>query len=257
MSAAARVLDPDAYERQARREVEVWKRHVLRGPSAFDRAAANVQGKITQITPAVIHRAVTKVIETMTRGVLAGADYTSMPPLEHASLQHRETLVRRRIDAYKKGAAIEGGVTGAGGFVLAAADFPALIAIKLKMLFDLAALYGRDTDIFAERLHVLQVFQLAFSGAGHRTVVFDTLEHWERDHETRPAHLNDFDWLTFQREYRDYIDIAKLAQLLPVVGAPIGAVVNWRLLDKLGDTAMNAHRMRWLEVKPAATASRS
>lgn len=246
---AVRVLDPDAYERQTKREVEVWKRHVLRGPSAFDRAAAGVQGKINAIIPDAVHRAVTKVIETMTRGVLAGADYTSMPPLQHASLQHRETLVRRRIDAYRKGAAVEGGVTGAGGFVLAAADFPALVAIKLKMLFDVAALYGHDTDLFAERLHVLQVFQLAFSGAGHRAVVFDTLEHWERDHETRPAHLNDFDWRTFQREYRDYIDIPKMAQLLPVVGAPIGAYVNWRFLDRLGDTAMGAHRMRWLEAR--------
>jgi hypothetical protein len=56
--------------------------------------------------------------------VLAGADYTSAPPLLHASLQHREERVRRRIDAYRKGAAVEGGVAGAGGVVLAAADFP-------------------------------------------------------------------------------------------------------------------------------------
>jgi hypothetical protein len=59
--------------------------------------------------------------------------------------------------------------------------------------------------------------------------------------------FDDFDWRTFQREYRDYIDLAKLAQLLPVVGAPIGAVVNYRLLDRLGAMAVGAHRLRWFE----------
>ena len=33
---------------------------------------------------------------------------------------------------------------------------------------------------------------------------------------------------------------------IPVVGAPIGAVVNWRLLERLGETAMNSYRLRVL-----------
>ncbi|PTT05509.1 EcsC family protein, partial [Caulobacter sp. HMWF025] len=44
--------------------------------------------------------------------------------------------------------------------------------------------------------------------------------------------------------YRDHIDLAKLAQLLPVVGAPVGAIVNWRLVEWLGQTAVMAYRMR-------------
>ncbi len=64
-----------------------------------------------------------------------------------------------------------------------------------------------------------------------------------------PADIHQFDWRTFQQEYRDYIDLAKLAQLIPIIGAPVGAVVNYRLLQKLGTTAMNAYRMRWLEQK--------
>ncbi|NLK44793.1 MAG: EcsC family protein, partial [Tissierellia bacterium] len=31
-------------------------------------------------------------------------------------------------------------------------------------------------------------------------------------------YMNQFDWRTFQQEYRDYIDLAKLAQMLPGVG---------------------------------------
>ena len=43
------------------------------------------------------------------------------------------------------------------------------------------------------------------------------------------------------------IDLAKLAQLIPVIGAPVGAVVNWRLTTRLATTAMNAYRLRWFE----------
>ena len=40
----------------------------------------------------------------------------------------------------------------------------------------------------------------------------------------------EFDWRNFQQEYRDYIDLAKMAQLIPVIGAPVGIVVNNRLI---------------------------
>jgi hypothetical protein len=61
--------------------------------------------------------------------------------------------------------------------------------------------------------------------------------------------MNSFDWRTFQQEYRDYIDLAKLMQLVPGIGAVVGAVANFRLMDKLGETAVNAYRMRVLKDK--------
>jgi len=56
-----------------------------------------------------------------------------------------------------------------------------------------------------------------------------------------------FDWRTFQQEYRDYIDIAKMAQLIPGIGAVVGVVVNYKLIKQLGNTAINAYRMRLYE----------
>lgn len=238
------------YEAQARLELETWRAEMIRPPNAFDRAARGVQTRVNRIIPEPVHRAVTAVIERMTRVVLTGADWTTARPLQGASLQEREARVRGVIGDYSKLAGAEGAVAGAGGFVLAAADFPVLIGIKLKLLFDIAALYGRETDDFAERLHILSVFQLAFSSPGHRRAVFESLQDWERTHAARPATMDDFDWRRFQQEYRDYIDIAKLAQMLPLVGAPVGLIVNWRLLDRLGHTAIGAHRQRWFGESP-------
>ena len=73
------------------------------------------------------------------------------------------------------------------------------------------------------------------------------MRNWKEKAQHLPADINEFDWRNFQQEYRDYIDLAKMAQLIPVIGAAVGLVVNYRLLKKLGKTAMNAYRMRLSE----------
>jgi hypothetical protein len=221
-----------------------WRDGVLKPATGLDRAAKGVQVRINRMIPERVHAAVTGVIERMTRTILTGADLTTGAPLIGVSLAERDRRALETIEGYRTTAAVEGGVAGAGGFLLALADFPALIAIKLKLLFDLSAVYGHEADRFEERLYILGLFQLAFSSAEHRARVFHGLEDW--DARPHPPDFEHFDWRAFQQEYRDYIDLAKLAQLIPVVGAPIGAFVNWRLLERLGETAMNGYRMRWL-----------
>jgi hypothetical protein len=73
------------------------------------------------------------------------------------------------------------------------------------------------------------------------------MNNWEVQKQSLPDDIHQFDWRSFQQEYRDYIDLAKLAQLIPGIGAIVGFVVNYKLLKKLGITAMNAYRMRRLK----------
>lgn len=234
----------DAYEAAAKAEVAAWRAKVLRPPGPFDRASREMQDRIINLVPEKVHAAVTTAMEHMTRAILFGSEFANPEPLLGASLEEREARVRGAIDTYRKGAAVEGGVAGAGGFLLAAADFPVLLAIKIKLLFDIAALYGHATQHIGERRFILGIFQLAFSSASHRPEALQAVEDLARVDLTDPTAMEGFDWRRFQQEYRDYIDIAKLAQLIPVIGAPVGLVVNWRLVDQLGTTAMNAYRLR-------------
>ena len=126
------------------------------------------------------------------------------------------------------------------------ADFPLLIVIKIKLLFEIASLYGFNVNDYKERLYILHIFQLAFSGPEHRRNVFISMQDWDEKASHLPSDINHLDWHSFQQEYRDYNDLAKLAQLIPVIGAPVGAVVNYRLIKKLGFTAMQAYHMRML-----------
>jgi len=130
--------------------------------------------------------------------------------------------------------------------LLGITDFPILIGIKIKLLFDIASLYGFNTKNYKERVYLLHIFQLAFSSHVHRKKIYIEMSDWDRKSKELPEDINQFDWRNFQQEYRDYIDIAKMAQLVPIIGAPVGAVVNYRMIKKLGFTAMNAYRMRLL-----------
>jgi hypothetical protein len=238
------------YDTQALEELRRWQDEMQRGPGLWNRATSGVQRKINSYIPEKIHTGITAVIKQMTQGVLSGSKFTASTPLLEGSLAERETRVREKIDRYRKTAAAEGGITGAGGFLLGLADFPLLLSIKFKLLFEIAALYGFSGDDYRERLYLLHIFQLAFSSDAHRADVYQKMQRWHERSAQLPASIDEFDWRKFQQEYRDYIDLAKLAQLLPVIGAPVGVIVNNSLLKKLGATAMNAYRMRWFE-RPA------
>ncbi len=207
-----------------------------------------MQVKMNRMIPEKIHRVLTTTIKQMVRAVLFGSNIVSNSPRKEGSLELREALVLENIKYNRKTAAIEGGVTGAGGILLGLADFPILLGIKLKMLFNIAAHYGFDASDYKERLYLLHIFQLAFCSHEQRKIVYLRMENWNEKLNQLPADINQFDWRTLQQEYRDYIDLAKMAQLIPVIGAPVGAVVNYNLIKKLGQTAMYAYRMRIFEV---------
>ena len=154
-----------AYEARALAEALAWRDRQLKRPGLWDKTTRATQDHINRVIPERVHEIVTGAVQQMTRGLLAGSEWTTARPLTEGALQERE----------------------------------ALAALEAAM---------------------------------------------RAPHD--PDALKAFDWRKFQLEYRDYIDVAKLAQLLPLVGAPIGAVVNWRLTQRLAETAMNAYRLRLL-----------
>ena len=237
----------NAYDESVSVELRAWQKKMLRRPSLLNGLSKRIQTKINSWIPEKVHNAITVSIKQMIRGVLFGAKHTSPGVQVGVSLRDREDAVRKKIDGYRNTAAIEGGITGAGGILLGLADFPILIGIKIKMLFDIASLYGFNVYDYKERVYILHIFELAFSSDVHRKNVYLKMTDWEKKRDFLPSDINHFDWRSFQQEYRDYIDLAKMAQLIPVIGAPVGVIVNSRLIRKLGLTAMNAYRMRLIK----------
>lgn len=226
-----------------------WKKKMMKRVSIINKVTSKTQGKFNSILPEKYHEIITASIKTMVKSVLFGYQYITKEPYRNLTLEERENLVRDKINFYKKTAMVEGAATGAGGLLLGLADFPLLLGIKVKLLYDIAAIYGFDVRDYKERIYILNIMQLSFSSQEHMKRVYYNMANW-RDYENKlPSDINDFDWRKFQQEYRDYLDLAKLFQLVPFIGAAVGLLVNGRLLDKLGYTAINAYRLRLDEFK--------
>lgn len=241
------------YDEVALHELHQWQEKMTREPSLGSQLAKGVQDKLNNLIPEKAHEIITSGIKQMVRGVLTGSEFTSGDPLADGTLEERERLVREKIGTYRTMGATSGAVTGAGGILLGLADFPVLLGLKMKLLFDIAGLYGYHVRDFPERLYILHIFQLAFCSPERRIRTYEQVLHWEDNPETLPAHIHAFDWRTFQQEYRDYIDLVKLLQLVPGIGAVVGAIANHKLVEKLGETAMQCYRLRRL--KPLALES--
>mgnify|MGYP003641696093 FL=1 len=237
----------DNYLQYTEAELGLWLFQMKKRPSLGGRLTHGVQNKINEWIPEKFHTVVTTTIENMVKAVLTGSGWIVPNPSKDLPFKVRELKVRNRIKWYRNTASAEGAITGAGGILLGFADFPAFLTIKMKMLFDIASLYGFDTKDYHERLYLLYIFQLTFSSQARRNDLIGLVENWGEFLDTLPPTLNEFDWRTFQLDYRDYIDLAKLAQLIPIVGAGVGAVANYRLTEQLGKNAMNAYRLRILK----------
>ena len=229
-----------------RTELSDWKKRMTKDPSFTGALSKKMQDRINAAIPQKVHDTITAAIRQMTRAMIFGAELTTFAPLKDVDFEVREREASRKIDIYIKTATAEGAITGAGGILLGLADFPLWLGLKMKMLSEIAALYGKDLTSVKERIFILYIFQLTFSSARSRKHVFNIIENWHEHEQKIDEDINAFDWQTFQQEYRDFIDIAKLLQLVPGIGAAVGAVVNHRLTAKLGRNALNAYRLRHL-----------
>lgn len=234
------------YEKEALQDAKRWVKQMEKRSSLLQRTSKKMQTAVNERIPDRIHAVVTDSIKRMIELSLTSSQY--IYPIEvnpEWTLKEREEVVEERLTQYKRTAALEGAGTGAGGIFLGMADLPLLLSIKMKFLFDVGRIYGYDVRKYEERMFLLHLFILAFSSDEKRQGVLNTVVNWEDNKEA----WREVDWKTLQLEYRDSIDFAKLLQLIPGLGAIVGAVANFRFLEKLGETAMNGYRLRILDEK--------
>ncbi|MGD6872172.1 EcsC family protein [Sutcliffiella horikoshii] len=235
------------YEEKVMDETRRWKMQVAKKSTMFQRFSKGAQNKVNAIIPEKVHTIMTESIKKMVQGTLVGSNMTTKMNDGHVvmSLEEKEKWIQEKLNVYKKTAAVEGAGTGAGGILLGLADFPLLLSIKMKFLFEVAAIYGFNTKNYEERVFILYIFQLAFSSDSRRKEVLRYIENWEEHKEE----AKELDWKAFQQEYRDHIDLIKMLQMIPGVGAVVGAYANYNFLDQLGTTAINCYRLRMFKEK--------
>ncbi|MBX4148268.1 EcsC family protein [Paenibacillus lautus] len=238
------------YEHKVQREIADWEQKMFKPPGWLEKTSKTIGNRINHLIPPKVHSIITTTIRSIVRTALFGAEYTPSRPVQHTlELETADQEAKELFALYQKIAVAEGAGTGAGGIMFSMVDFPALIAIKMKFLFELAHVYGYDTNHFSERVFILKVFQMTFSGQENRARLLHSIKHWHMEKEqwlSDAEYAQNMDWETFQIEYRDAMDFRKMLQMVPGIGAVAGAWANYTILEELRESAMNAYRLRRL-----------
>ncbi|KOP68137.1 ecsC [Bacillus sp. FJAT-18019] len=238
------------YEQEIQKEIADWEQTLFKPPGWLEKTSKSIGSRINHWIPPKVHSIITTTIRSIVRTALFGAEYTpSRPVQKRLQLESADQEAKELFALYQKIAVAEGAGTGAGGIMLSMVDFPALIAIKMKFLFEMAHVYGYDTKHFSERVFILKVFQMTFSGPENRARLLDSIKRWHNEKEqwhSEAEYSKNMDWETFQIEYRDAMDFRKMLQMVPGIGAIAGAWANYSILEELREFAMNAYRLRRL-----------
>jgi hypothetical protein len=236
------LVNKNPYAKKVRKELYEWEHEMLSPPKFTAQAVKALQSGTQALVPKKARDFITASIKIMMETILSGsALLTTTRVAGDITLAESDYFVEKAYRVYDKLAMAQGFGFGMGGIILGLADFPALLSIKVKFLTDCAKYYGFVVNLESERLFMLYIFELAFCSEQRRVELYPIIRNWK----SNPPET--IDWEKLQLEYRDYIDLAKLLQLLPVVGSVAGASANHKLLRKLKVTAMNSYRLRLID----------
>ncbi len=262
------------YEKNVQREIEKW--HQAQGnliAQALSWAAKPMDWVVERVSPEIIDQASDAVERFLTllndasewtydaADVLAearrrGLQAERIETLRAQPLEELDPLARSFFTQNAVLAAVEGGGTGLGGAMLIAADIPLLFTINFRLIQQIGAAYGFSLKGEASRPLVLAIFNVAAAGSkdarndalreisvaaaafahesGYRGRVSGTLRDQNR-------HI--------PREIAKNIVGRKLAQLIPLAGAAVGAGINYWFTLQTAEAAFMLFRALLLETK--------
>ena len=262
------------YEKNVRREVEQWQRAdgsiVMQ---AMNWAMKPVDYLVEQISPEIVDQVSEGVAsflqmlndasewtydvdQTLAAARRRGIEADSLISLRRQPLESLDPLARSYFSENAIMAAVEGGGAGLGGAVFIAADIPLLFTINFRLIQQIAAAYGFPLRGPDYRPLVLAVFNVAASDA--RDARADALREVS---VAAAAFASDLGYKgrvsgTFReqnrhipREIAKNIVGRKVAQAVPLVGAAVGAGVNYWFTSQTAEAAYMLFRALFVEFK--------
>jgi hypothetical protein len=151
-----------------------------------------------------------------------------------------EELARVAFTKHVRIARLEGGALGAGGVITAAPDIVALLWIQSRMVFYIAAAYGYDPRHPMRPAEYLALQGLYDTPANARRALDGVGKHMAQAMAERA--------LSGRRSDALHLRLAKYiarrlarryaGRLIPLIGAPIGAIQNGSVTKQLGEQTL-------------------
>ncbi|HEX8700728.1 MAG TPA: EcsC family protein [Myxococcaceae bacterium] len=274
---AARELSP--YDRRALDEIAAFRKPVQsRAGRALSRITAPAGKAADLVTGSVVGEAVTRAIQGILSLLNDGASWSVRTEAIHSEFRSKghsnvhvpgdiHGLELEQVDRtvgylatkYKALAAAEGAGVGALGGLAILGDIPLLAGLALRAVNEFAAYYGFDTSLQSERMFALSVLtaassptvaakQVTLAELSRASVLLGQRAAWGE--LERGASVNAFKASAEALGMR--LTKRKLAQLIPVAGAVVGAGFNAWYLNEVTHTAYMLYRERFLRERYGA-----
>lgn len=143
----------------------------------------------------------------------------------------------------------QGAATGLGGLFTLAADIPLLLGTSLKVIQEMALVYGYDPRIPSERAFVVYCLQFASSDIVGKRAILNRLDAWGTDDGMRESVSQLQGWREVIVNYGDQWGWKKLFQMVPVAGALFGAWINQSTVEEVAEAARMLYRKRRVMAK--------
>lgn len=163
-------------------------------------------------------------------------------------LRTMEKVSHSIVSGRKKFATIQGASTGIGGIFTLAVDIPALLAISLKTMQEIAMIHGYDPNQKEERVFIIKCLQFTSADiVGKRAILKDLAAAYGQNGEARKSSevMSQLQgWREVVYTFRDQYGWKKLFQMVPVAGMVFGALTNRSMVKDLAETGMMLYRKR-------------
>nr|WP_263327493.1 EcsC family protein [Neobacillus sp. Marseille-Q6967] len=219
---------------------------------------------LDKITPKFIHNKIGTLLEELGNYIQTGGSYlvneksvlnmiekeTNSPidninDVKNIPLSTMNNLSQKITEQRKKVAAVQGASTGIGGIFTLAIDIPAILAISLKTLQEIAIIHGFDPTDKTERIFIIKCLQ--FSSAdivGKRAILNELTAYYKEDKESSEMMSQLQGWREVVYTYRDQFGWKKLFQMVPIAGLVFGAITNRTMINDLSEAGVMLYRKR-------------
>lgn len=259
------------YLQTAKEEIKHWENE---GPGFLSQVGDFVLWPAQKIAetliPDGVQERVGAAVESALRGLGAAANYTINQDevrervrtyrSEYGDeLKARDETAKHYWNWHLAYAAGEGAVLGAGGIVTLAADIPAIFTIQFRLIQEIALCYGYDIDSDKEKEYVMQILRVGSASDLKAKIEFViTLKQieellikvtWKKMTDALfRKEISQMSLLAAIKQFAKSLGIIitkrKALQMVPVIGAIVGACFNYSFTYDIGHAAYMCYRRR-------------
>ncbi|WP_163102339.1 EcsC family protein [Peribacillus alkalitolerans] len=174
-----------------------------------------------------------------------GQPIENMEEVKDIPLYTMEKVCQKVMHQRKKLATVQGASTGIGGIFTLAIDIPAILALSLKTLQEIAIIHGYDPNEKNERVFIVKCLQFSSADIVGKRAILNDLSSLNREGAKSGEMISQLQgWREVVYTYRDNFGWKKLFQMIPIAGLIFGAFTNRSMINDLSEVGIMLYRKR-------------